>query len=111
MTTTTTSSGKAVRIDLRDFKTAPMRTFHMAWFAFFVCFFAWFGIAPLMSVVRGELGLNKEQVGWCIIGGVAATVLVRLLIGRLCDAVGPRIAYTWLLTLGAIPVIGIAFAD
>lgn len=106
----TTASAKAARIDLLDFKTSPMRAFHMAWFAFFTCFFAWFGIAPLMSVVRGELDLNKDQVGWCIIGGVAATVLARLLIGRLCDAVGPRIAYTWLLTLGAIPVIGIAFA-
>jgi len=23
-----------------------IRTFHMSWFAFFLCFFAWFGIAP-----------------------------------------------------------------
>lgn len=111
MNDATTTSAKAVRIDLLEFKTPPMRAFHMAWFAFFICFFAWFGVAPLMSVVRGELGLNKEQVGWCIIGGVAATVFVRLLIGRLCDAVGPRIAYTWLLTLGAVPVVGVAFAN
>jgi NNP family nitrate/nitrite transporter-like MFS transporter len=107
----TTPAAKAVRIDLRHFKSAPMRAFHMAWLALFVCFFAWFGIAPLMSVVRDELRLDRDQVGWCIIGGVAGTILVRLLIGRLCDVVGPRIAYTWLLTLGAIPVIGIAFAN
>ncbi|HEX6984016.1 MAG TPA: MFS transporter [Planctomycetaceae bacterium] len=107
----TSTNSKAVRIDLLDFRTVPMRAFHMSWFAFFVCFFAWFGIAPLMSVVRDEFGLTKDQVGWCIIGGVAATVLVRLAVGRLCDAVGPRVAYTWLLTLGAVPVIGIAFAD
>ena len=38
-----------------------IRTFHMTWFAFFSCFFAWFGIAPLMSVVRDELQLTKDQ--------------------------------------------------
>ena len=45
----------------------------MSWFAFFLCFFAWFGIAPLMSVVRDEMGLTRDQVGWCLIGSVAIT--------------------------------------
>ncbi len=29
-----------------------MLAFHMTWFAFFLCFFAWFGMAPLVSVPR-----------------------------------------------------------
>ena len=87
-----------------------IRAFHMSWFAFFLCFFAWFGIAPLMKVVRDELALTKEQVGWCIIGSVAVTVLARLLIGWLCDKIGPRLAYTGLLLLGSIPVMMIGFA-
>ena len=33
-----------------------------------------------------------------------------MVIGPLCDKFGPRITYTWLLALGALPVIGIAFA-
>lgn len=82
----------------------------MSWFAFFLCFFAWFGIAPLMKVVREEMALTKDQVGWCIIGSVAITVIARLFIGWFCDRVGPRIAYTWLLLLGSIPVVGIGFA-
>jgi MFS transporter, NNP family, nitrate/nitrite transporter len=104
-------SAKATRIKLRDFRTAPMRAFHMSWFAFFMCFFAWFGIAPLMSVVRDELSLTKDQIGWCIIGSVAVTVLFRLFIGWICDRVGPRITYTWLLVLGSLPVMAIGFAD
>lgn len=88
-----------------------MRAFHMSWFAFFLCFFAWFGIAPLMKVVREEMSLTKEQIGWCIIGSVAITVLARLFIGWLCDRIGPRLAYTWLLLLGSIPVMGIGFAS
>ncbi|PHP67704.1 MFS transporter [Zhengella mangrovi] len=87
-----------------------IRTFHMTWFAFFLCFFAWFGIAPLMKVVRDELALTKEQVGWTIIASVAATVFARLLIGWLCDRIGPRLTYTGLLTLGALPVMGIGLA-
>jgi len=105
------SSAKATRISLFNFSTPQMRAFHMTWFAFFLCFFAWFGIAPLMSVVREELQLTKEQIGWCVIGSVAITVLSRLAIGWLCDRYGPRITYTWLLLLGSLPVMGIGLAD
>jgi NNP family nitrate/nitrite transporter-like MFS transporter len=82
----------------------------MAWVAFFLCFFAWFGIAPLMSVVRDELQLTKDQIGWCVIGSVALTVIARLLVGWLCDQVGPRIAYSALLIVGSFPVMGVGFA-
>lgn len=83
----------------------------MTWFSFFLCFFAWFGIAPLMLIVRDELNLTKEQVGWTIIGSVAITIFARLLIGWLCDRIGPRLTYTGLLTLGAFPVMGIGLAQ
>lgn len=88
-----------------------IRTFHMTWFSFFLCFFAWFGIAPLMLIVRDELNLTKEQVGWTIIASVAVTIFARLLIGWLCDRVGPRLTYTGLLTIGSLPVMGIGLAQ
>ncbi|VAX37625.1 Nitrate/nitrite transporter [hydrothermal vent metagenome] len=103
-------NSKATRIDLFNFSTPQMRAFHMSWFAFFLCFFAWFGIVPLMTIVREEFALTKEQMGWCIIGSVSATVAARLVIGWLCDHVGPRLAYTWLLIIGALPVMGIGLA-
>ncbi|MBM4077824.1 MAG: MFS transporter, partial [Planctomycetes bacterium] len=95
---------------LFDLRTPQMRAFHMTWIAFFFCFFAWFGIAPLMAVVREELRLTKNEIGWCIIGSVAITVFARLFIGWLCDRIGPRLTYTWLLILGSIPVMCIGFA-
>jgi NNP family nitrate/nitrite transporter-like MFS transporter len=104
------ADGKATRIELLNFSAPPMRAFHMTWIAFFLCFFAWFGIAPLMAVVRGELQLTKDQVGWCIIGSVAVTVVARLLVGWLCDRIGPRLTYTWLLILGSLPVMAIGLA-
>ncbi len=54
---------KATSIKLLDFRSVPMRAFHMTWIAFFLCFFGWFGIAPLMPIIRSELHLTKEQVG------------------------------------------------
>ena len=88
-----------------------MRTFHITWVTFFVCFFGWFGIAPLMPLVRETLHLTKDQVGNITIASVSATIIARLIIGRLCDTLGPRISYTVLLLVGAIPVLGIGLAN
>ncbi|MEZ5402079.1 MAG: MFS transporter [Bryobacteraceae bacterium] len=106
-----TIRNKATKIDLFNFSTVPMRAFHMTWFAFFLCFFGWFGIAPLMPVVREELHLTKGQIGNTIIASVAITVIARLVIGWLCDRIGPRKAYTWLLLLGSLPVMGIGLSN
>ncbi|RFA30776.1 MFS transporter [Alkalilimnicola ehrlichii] len=102
---------KATRIRLFSFNTPQMRAFHLSWLAFHVCFFGWFGIAPLMAVVREDLSLTQSQIGSTIIASVAITIVVRLLIGVLCDKIGPRLAYSGLLVLGSIPVMGIAFAN
>jgi NNP family nitrate/nitrite transporter-like MFS transporter len=101
---------KATSIRLSDFSSVPMRAFHMSWFAFFICFFGWFGLAPLMPVIRQELHLTKAQIGNLTIASVAITVIVRMLIGFLCDRIGPRRAYTWLLILGSLPVMGVGLA-
>ena len=105
--------GKATSLWRNFFKLSmpQIRTFHMSWFAFFLCFFAWFGIAPLMKVVRDELGLTKSQIGWSIIASVSITVIARLFIGWLCDRIGPRLAYTGLLIVGSIPVMLIGLAQ
>jgi NNP family nitrate/nitrite transporter-like MFS transporter len=105
-----TLRNKATKIRLADFRSAPMRAFHMTWIAFFLCFFGWFGIAPLMPVIRAELHLTKDQVGNSIIASVAITILARLFIGWLCDRIGPRRAYTWLLVLGSLPVMGVGLS-
>ncbi|MDW7691644.1 MFS transporter [Flammeovirgaceae bacterium SG7u.111] len=107
----TSATGKATKINLFSLKTINMRTFHLTWFSFFLCFFGWFGIAPLMAVVREELALSKGQIGNIIISSVAITVFARLAIGWLCDKIGPRITYSALLIFGSLPVIFIGLAD
>jgi NNP family nitrate/nitrite transporter-like MFS transporter len=91
-------------------KGVQMRTFHLTWLTFFFCFFGWFGIAPLMPLVREQLHLDKGQVGNIVIASVSATILARLLMGKLCDTIGPRLAYTSLLVVGAVPVLFIGLS-
>jgi NNP family nitrate/nitrite transporter-like MFS transporter len=104
-------AGKANSIKLFSFNTPQMRAFHLSWVAFFVCFFAWFACAPLMPVIKGEFHLSVSQIADINIAAVAITILVRLLVGPLCDRFGPRKTYTALLVLGAIPVLGVAMAQ
>ena len=104
-------ANKANHIALFSFSTPQMRAFHLTWMAFFVCFFAWFACAPLMPIIKGEFGLTIAQVANINIAAVAITILVRLIVGPMCDRFGPRKAYTALLLLGAIPVLGVAAAQ
>ncbi len=107
----TSRSQKATRLNFKDFKSVPMRTFWITSLAFFLCFFAWFGIVPFMPDVVKDLGLTPSQKWNSIILAVAGTVFARLLIGQLCDKYGPRLCYTYLLIFGAIPVILLGFVQ
>ena len=110
-TTKAVGESKATRIRLFSVAKPHMRAFHMTWFAFFLAFFGWFGIAPLMALVRDDLGLTKTQIGNTIIASVAITIIARLMIGWLCDRIGPRLAYSGLLIIGSIPVMCIGLAQ
>ena len=101
----TSNSAKATKFSLLNFKSLPIRTFWITSAAFFLCFFSWFGIVPFMPDVELDLGLTPEQKWNSVILAVSGTVFARIAIGKLCDKYGPRICYTFLLLLGAIPVI------
>ena len=99
---------KATKIELFSFNSPQMRAFHVTWFAFFLCFFGWFGIVPLMKGDGGviaTLGLNPAQVGNSIIAAVSLTIIARLIIGPMCTRFGSRKVYTALLVLGSLPVM------
>lgn len=102
---------KATSIRLFSLATPQMRAFHLTWLAFFVCFFAWFAVAPLMPIIKDEFALSKDQLANITIAAVAVTIFARLLIGPMCDRYGPRLVYSLLLVFGAVPVIGIALVE
>lgn len=92
------------KLNIFSLKGVQMKSFHITWLMFFVCFFGWFGLAPLMPTIRADLHLTKAQVGNIIIVSVSSTIIARLIIGRLCDTWGPRITAVRLLLVGSIPV-------
>lgn len=96
---------KSTTLQLFNLKNVSIRTFWITAISFFLCFFSWFGIVPFMPDVVRDLGLTPDQKWNSIILAVSGTVFARLLIGKLCDKYGPRLCYTWLLMLGAIPVV------
>ena len=104
-------SAKATKLDLLNLKSLSTRTFWITSIAFFLCFFAWFGIVPFMPHVVKDLGLTPDQKWNSIILAVTGTVFARLLIGKLCDNYGPRLVYTGLLLIGSIPVILIGLSQ
>jgi NNP family nitrate/nitrite transporter-like MFS transporter len=103
-----TKAAKATRLAIFSLASSQMRVFHLSWLAFFVCFFAWFAVAPLMPVIKADLGLTKDQIANVNIAAVGTTIVARLFIGPLCDKYGPRLVYTTLLAVGSLPVFGIA---
>ena len=98
-------------LSLFSLNTRQMRAFHMSWFAFFLAFFGWFGIAPLMPIIRDDLQLTTSQLGDTVIASVAISIIARPAAGWLCDRYGPRLTYSGLLCLGAIPLIGVGLSQ
>jgi NNP family nitrate/nitrite transporter-like MFS transporter len=76
---------KATKISLFSFSTPSMRAFHMTWIAFFLCFFGWFGLAPLMPIVRADLALTKSQVADSVIASLALGALPVMGVGLAYD--------------------------
>ena len=101
---------KATRIHWFNFSLPQMRAFHLTWISFSICFFGWFGIAPLTSVIQKDLKLTDGQIANSMIASVAITILARVIIGKICDLYGPRITYTWLLILCSLPVMAVGLA-
>lgn len=99
------------KLNIFSTRGIQMRTFHITWVTFFFCFFGWFGVAPLMPLIREQLDLSKDQIGNIIIASVSATIIARLVMGKLCDSLGPRLSYTILLAIGSIPVMCIGFSN
>ena len=94
---------KAAEIKLCNFARPHMRAFHCAWWSFFVAFFIWFAIAPLLSEIKDTLGLTKQEVWTSSIVGVGGTIAMRFILGPLCDKFGARILFSGVLCVASIP--------
>mmetsp|Transcript_93067 Transcript_93067/g.268836 ORF Transcript_93067/g.268836 Transcript_93067/m.268836 type:complete len:487 (+) Transcript_93067:232-1692(+) len=100
---------KAREIQLCNFSRPHMRAFHYAWWSFFVAFFVWFAVTPLLPDIQETLNLTDKEIWNSSIAGVGGTILVRFIVGPLCDKYGARILFSLMLCGAAIPCACIGF--
>lgn len=94
---------RAREIQLCSFSRPHMRAFHCSWWSFFIAFFIWFAISPLLPEISDTLDLSKQEIWTSSIAGVGGTVLIRFILGPLCDKVGARVLFTIVLCGASIP--------
>lgn len=89
-------------IQITNFNDKSVRTLHLAWFAFFLSFVAWFNHAPFSVVISEAMNLTSEQWKALLILNVALTIPARIAIGMLVDKFGPRATFSILLMTSGV---------
>ena len=102
---------KSTEIKLCSFARPHMRAFHCSWWGFFIAFFIWFAVAPLLSEIRDDIGITKKDVWTANIVGVGGTIFMRFLMGPLCDKYGARILMAGMLCVASVPTACIGFVN
>ena len=88
-----------------------MRAFHASWVSFFMAFFSWFAITPLLSEVKKSLDLTNADIWMSSLFGTAGTIVMRIIMGPLCDVFGARICMACILIAAAIPTAMTGFVQ
>lgn len=98
--------------DVFKFRNPEIRALHLTWIAFYICFFVWFGMAPLASsMLKSVNWLTPDDIKLFAIANVALTIPARIIIGMALDRYGPRRVFSILMVVMAVPALFFAFGD
>nr|QFR37177.1 MFS transporter [Cyberlindnera americana] len=97
-------TGKAMSIPVLNLVSPYGRCFHLSWLGFFVSFLSWFAFPPLLAhSIKKDLNLTSVDIANNNIAGLSATLIGRVIMGPICDKIGPRYAMVLVLLLGSVP--------
>lgn len=91
------SEHKALSLNIFSFDRPHHMSFHMSWIGFFISFVSTFAAAPMIPVIREDLNLTKPQLGNAGLAAVTGTIVCRVIMGTICDLVGPRLGLSVIL--------------
>ena len=102
---------KATKLKILSFARPHMRAFHYSWWSFFIAFFIWFSIAPLLPEVKETLKLSKKDIWTTNIVAVTGDIFCRFIFGAVTDKLGARLPMGFVLLAASIPTAMTGLVD
>ena len=94
---------RATQIKLCSAARPHSRALHCAWISFFLAFTIWFAPAPLLKEIQTSLGLSKKEIWTSSITNDCTAIVMRLIMGPVCDRFGARLPMAAVLIIASIP--------
>lgn len=94
---------RATLIKMFSIKRPHMRGLHCAWISFFLCFMIWFAPAPLLVEIQKTLDLTKSEIWTSSITNDFTAIVMRIIMGPICDNYGARLPMAAVLMAASIP--------
>jgi MFS transporter, NNP family, nitrate/nitrite transporter len=88
-----------------------MRALHVAWISFFLAFTIWFAVSPLLKEIRTTLHLSKQDIWASSMCNDIAAIVLRMILGPICDQVGARWPMAIVLVIASIPTAMVGMVD
>lgn len=92
-------------------KGVHMTSFHVSWVSVFVSFMSMFAPAALVPVIRDDIDLTTRDIGAAGIAAVSGVISARIVMGVMCDTIGPRYGHAGLMLLTAPAMFGMSLVS